>query len=69
MGSFGLDVVKPSHQVDYAEEEAACIYALQLSTFSVLPMILKAAIELDVLEILVKVCGGHSSNPIITTRI
>jgi Dimerisation domain len=66
MGSLGLDVVKASHKdVDYTDEEA-CIYALQLSSASILPMALKAAIDLDVLEILVKGCGGHSGNPNMT---
>jgi caffeic acid 3-O-methyltransferase / acetylserotonin O-methyltransferase len=66
MVSLGLDVVKGSHKdVDYTDEEA-CIYALQLTSASILPMALKAAMDLDVLEILVRGCGGHSSNPIMT---
>ncbi|KAF3319748.1 tricetin 3',4',5'-O-trimethyltransferase [Carex littledalei] len=64
MGSHGLDVAVAS-QKDYTDEEA-CMYALQLSTASILPMTLKAAIELDLLEILVKGCGGHFSNPVMT---
>lgn len=66
MGSLGLDLMKASHKVDDCTEEEACIYALQLASASVLPMTLKAAIELDVLEILVKGCGGHFSKPIMT---
>ncbi|KAL5725016.1 caffeate O-methyltransferase [Ranunculus cassubicifolius] len=41
------------------EEEEACAHAIQLLGASVLPMVLKAAIELDVLEIIAK--GGMSA--------
>ncbi|PIA40032.1 hypothetical protein AQUCO_02500032v1 [Aquilegia coerulea] len=40
------------------EEEEACLYAMQLASASVLPMVLKAAIELDVLEIIAKAGQG-----------
>lgn len=33
-----------------SEAEEACLFAMQLATASVLPMVLKAAIELDLLE-------------------
>ncbi|KAL5712068.1 caffeate O-methyltransferase [Ranunculus cassubicifolius] len=36
------------------EEEEACAHAMQLASASVLPMVLKTAIELDVLEIIAK---------------
>ncbi|KAL8127679.1 hypothetical protein AgCh_014548 [Apium graveolens] len=36
------------------EDEEACLLAMQLATASVLPMVLKAAIELDLLEIIAK---------------
>lgn len=50
---------------DEADEEA-CMQALQLASASILPMTLKAAIELGVLEILVKGCGGPFGKPIMT---
>ncbi|KAK1392152.1 Caffeic acid O-methyltransferase [Heracleum sosnowskyi] len=37
-----------------SEAEEACLFALQLASASVLPMVLKAAIELDLLEIMAK---------------
>nr|AAD29844.1 catechol O-methyltransferase [Thalictrum tuberosum] len=40
------------------EEEEACLHAMQLASASVLPMVLKAAIELDVLEIIAKAGKG-----------
>jgi caffeic acid 3-O-methyltransferase / acetylserotonin O-methyltransferase len=52
----------PRDEVD----EEACMQALQLASASILPMTLKAAIELDVLEILVKGCGGPFGKPIMT---
>ncbi|KAL8127714.1 hypothetical protein AgCh_014582 [Apium graveolens] len=36
------------------EDEEACLLAMQLATASVLPLVLKAAIELDLLEIIAK---------------
>jgi len=50
---------------DEADEEA-CMHALQLASASILPMTLKAAIELDVLEILVSGCGGPFGKPVMT---
>ncbi|CAM8983057.1 unnamed protein product [Rhodiola kirilowii] len=41
-----------------AEEEEANKFAMQLTSFSVLPMILKSAIELDLLEIIAKAGPG-----------
>ncbi|KAJ3690538.1 hypothetical protein LUZ61_019702 [Rhynchospora tenuis] len=67
MGSIGLDTVAVAQLKNCAnEEDEACKHALQLVTFSILPMTLKAAIELDLLEILVKGCGGPSGKPIMT---
>lgn len=65
MGSAGGDVHVAMVPRDEADEEA-CMHALQLCSASILPMTLKAAIELDVLEILVKGCGGPYGKPIMT---
>ncbi|KAF6137638.1 hypothetical protein GIB67_030530 [Kingdonia uniflora] len=45
------------------EEEEACLYAMQLASFSVVPMVLKSAIELDVLEIITKFGPGAHITP------
>ncbi|KAJ3690541.1 hypothetical protein LUZ61_019705 [Rhynchospora tenuis] len=65
MGSIGTidNVVVP--QKVQADEEA-CLYALQLASSAILPMTLKAAIELDLLEIIVAGCGGSSGKPVMT---
>ncbi|KAF8043877.1 hypothetical protein BT93_A2004, partial [Corymbia citriodora subsp. variegata] len=44
-------------------DEEANLFALQLSTASVLPMVLKAAIELDLLEIVAKAGPGAYLSP------
>ncbi|KAL6003694.1 hypothetical protein ACLOJK_004240 [Asimina triloba] len=41
-------------EAEYNEDDEQCMFAMQLATASVLPMVLKAAIELDVLEIMAK---------------
>nr|QKO29236.1 putative caffeic acid O-methyltransferase [Epimedium sagittatum] len=46
-----------------AEEDEACNHAMQLASASVLPMVLKAAIELDVLEIIAKAGPGAFVSP------
>jgi len=50
MGSI-QNYITPAPQ---STDEEACLYAMQLCSFSVLPMTLKAAIELDLFEIIVK---------------
>ncbi|KAF9609856.1 hypothetical protein IFM89_018841 [Coptis chinensis] len=45
------------------EEEEACLRAMQLASASVLPMVLKTAIELDVFEIIAKVGHGAYITP------
>ncbi|KAJ3690539.1 hypothetical protein LUZ61_019703 [Rhynchospora tenuis] len=66
MGTVSLDA-SAVLQKDFAEEEEeACMHALQLASASILPMVLKAAIELDVLEILIKGCGGPFGKPVMT---
>ncbi|KAF6137640.1 hypothetical protein GIB67_030532 [Kingdonia uniflora] len=45
------------------EEEEACLYAMQLASISVLPMVLKSTIELDVLEIIAKSGPGACISP------
>ncbi|KAJ1693299.1 hypothetical protein LUZ63_009997 [Rhynchospora breviuscula] len=44
-------------------DDDACMYAWQLTTASIFPMTLKAALELDLIEILVAGCGGPSGKP------
>ncbi|XP_058105058.1 caffeic acid 3-O-methyltransferase-like [Magnolia sinica] len=52
------------------EEEEECMLAMQLATASVLPMALKAVIELDVLEIMAKAGpGAHLSPSQIATHL
>lgn len=63
MGS--LDIATPPCKTSQADEEA-CLYSLQLASSCILPMTLKAAIELDMLEILVQGCGGPSGKPLMT---
>nr|QAX90939.1 caffeic acid O-methyltransferase [Catalpa bungei] len=46
--------------MDNQSDEEACLFALQLATGSVLPMVLKTAIELDLLE-LIKKAGPEAS--------
>ncbi|KAJ6843664.1 caffeic acid 3-O-methyltransferase-like [Iris pallida] len=46
-----------------SDDEEACLYAMQLRSFSVLPMTLKAAIELDLLEIIAKAGPGAYLSP------
>ncbi|KAL2550848.1 Flavone 3'-O-methyltransferase 1 [Forsythia ovata] len=40
------------------EEDEACLFAMQLASASILPMVLKSAIELDLLEIIKKAGPG-----------
>ncbi|XP_043695882.1 caffeic acid 3-O-methyltransferase-like [Telopea speciosissima] len=47
----------------YADEEEACMYAMQLASASALPMVLKAAIELDLLDIIAKAGPGVQMSP------
>nr|AAD29842.1 catechol O-methyltransferase [Thalictrum tuberosum] len=47
-----------NHNLTPEEEEEACLHAMQLASASVLPMVLKAAIELSVLEIIAKAGQG-----------
>ncbi|KAJ6797315.1 tricetin 3',4',5'-O-trimethyltransferase-like [Iris pallida] len=48
---------------DQSSEQDACLYALQLTSLSVLPMTLKAAIELDLFEIIAKAGPGARLSP------
>ncbi|KAJ6797314.1 tricetin 3',4',5'-O-trimethyltransferase-like [Iris pallida] len=48
---------------DQSNEQDACLYALQLTSLSVLPMTLKAAIELDLFEIIAKAGPGARLSP------
>ncbi|KAH0456882.1 hypothetical protein IEQ34_014789 [Dendrobium chrysotoxum] len=50
-GYWVMEFINSNAVVDSSmDEEAACLYAMQLVSFSVLPMTLKAAIELKLLE-------------------
>lgn len=62
MGS--IDIVTAPQKVQVDEE--ACLYSLQLASSCILPMTLKAAVELNLLEILVAGCGGPSGKPVMT---
>ncbi|CAA7048915.1 unnamed protein product [Microthlaspi erraticum] len=57
MGSFTNSLLTPIKQI--SSDEEASLYAMQLGSSSVLPMVLKSAIELDLLEIMAK-NGGFS---------
>ena len=52
MGSLANSQVIPLIKI--SSDEEASLYAMQLGSASVLPMVLKAAIELDLLEIMAK---------------
>nr|WME87917.1 O-methyltransferases [Bergenia purpurascens] len=53
----------PQNEAAAAEEEAN-LFAMQLASLSVLPMVLKSAIELDLLEIMAKSGPGAYMSPI-----
>lgn len=59
MGSTGETQITPTHVSD----EEANLFAMQLASASVLPMILKSAIELDLLEIIAKAGPGAHLSP------
>lgn len=44
-------------------EEEACLFAMRLASASVLPMVLKSAIELDLLELIAKAGPGSYVSP------
>lgn len=46
-----------------SSEEEACLFAIQLGCASVLPMVLKSAIELDLLELIKKAGPGAFVSP------
>ncbi|KAL6132272.1 PREDICTED: caffeic acid 3-O-methyltransferase [Fragaria vesca subsp. vesca] len=59
MGSTGETQMTPTQVSD----EEANLFAMQLASASVLPMVLKAAIELDLLEIMAKAGPGSFLSP------
>ncbi|CAI9086992.1 OLC1v1020943C1 [Oldenlandia corymbosa var. corymbosa] len=64
MGSTGNDSNKYNQAGGEEEEEQeACLYAMQLASASVLPMVLKSAIELDLLELIAKSGPGAYVSP------
>ncbi|WCJ27577.1 Caffeic acid 3-O-methyltransferase [Euphorbia peplus] len=60
MGSSGVETQMTPREVS---DEEANLFAMQLASASVLPMVLKAAIELDLLEILAKAGEGIFLSP------
>ncbi|KAJ0101950.1 hypothetical protein Patl1_05556 [Pistacia atlantica] len=60
MGSTGETQITP---IQVSDEEEANLFAMQLTSASVLPMVLKAAIELDLLEIIAKAGPGAFVSP------
>ena len=60
MGSTGETQITP---LEAKDEEQACLFAMQLASASVLPMVLKSAIELDLLEIIAKAGPGAHVSP------
>ncbi|MQM08639.1 hypothetical protein Taro_041496 [Colocasia esculenta] len=59
MGSIQGEVRRPQE----VEDEEACCYAMQLASASILPMTLKAAIELELLEIIKGAGPGAQLSP------
>ncbi|KAM7504935.1 hypothetical protein LguiB_003839 [Lonicera macranthoides] len=59
----GVDKQNISEAAKQTEEEAACLFAFQLAGASVLPMVLKTAVELDLLEIIAKSGPGAFLSP------
>ncbi|KAG8381603.1 hypothetical protein BUALT_Bualt06G0138700 [Buddleja alternifolia] len=49
--------------MDSSSSEEACLFAMQLASASVLPMVLKSAIELDLLELIKKAGAGAFVSP------
>ncbi|XP_057479512.1 caffeic acid 3-O-methyltransferase-like [Actinidia eriantha] len=60
MGSITTNQTTPTG----SEDEEACLFALQLASASVLPMVLKSAIELDLLEIMARAGPGAYLSPL-----
>ncbi|THU43094.1 hypothetical protein C4D60_Mb00t07220 [Musa balbisiana] len=58
-----MDSVKDMQHLTREEDEKACTYAVQLVVGAVLPMTLKAAIELDLLEIVARAGPGAMFSP------
>jgi len=59
MGSAAETQITPTHVSD----EEANLFAMQLASASVLPMVLKSALELDLLEIIAKAGPGVHLSP------
>jgi hypothetical protein len=60
MGSTGDSSITP---IEAKEEGQAFLFAMQLASASVLPMVLKSAIELDLLEIIARAGPGAHVSP------
>nr|AID68566.1 caffeic O-methyltransferase [Punica granatum] len=71
MGSTGQSAETQMTPTQVSDEEAN-LFAMQLASASVLPMVLKAALELDLLEIMAKSCparGGYISSSDIAVQL
>ncbi|CAH9058767.1 unnamed protein product [Cuscuta epithymum] len=62
MGSTGKESQLRS-RAESDDDEAASLFAMQLASASVLPMVLKSAIELDLLELMAKAGPGAAVSP------
>ncbi|XP_058105069.1 caffeic acid 3-O-methyltransferase-like [Magnolia sinica] len=56
-------MASPLSQPKTSDEDEQCLFAMQLASASVLPMALKAALELDVLEIIAEAGPGAHLSP------
>ncbi|CAH9070095.1 unnamed protein product [Cuscuta europaea] len=63
MGSTGKESQLRSRAESDDDDEAASLFAMQLASASVLPMVLKSAIELDLLELIAKAGPGAALSP------
>lgn len=71
MGSTGQAAETQMTPTQVSDEEAN-LFAMQLASASVLPMVLKSALELDLLEIMAKSCpasGGYVSPSEIASQL
>ncbi|CAH9070880.1 unnamed protein product [Cuscuta epithymum] len=63
MGSTDDQKNQLRSRAESKEEEADSLYAMQLASASVLPMVLKAAVELDLLELMAQAGPGAAVSP------
>ncbi|CAH9143021.1 unnamed protein product [Cuscuta epithymum] len=63
MGSTDDQKNQLRSRAEWKDEEADSLYAMQLASASVLPMVLKAAVELDLLELMAQAGPGAAVSP------